>query len=449
MKKQLAIPALVALLAVPAGAVAQSDAERIADLEKRVESLVKKDKERSAAEEKAKSAKGTTLRSVSDKGKLEWASADGETSFRLVGRVQIDGVAFSGNENRLASAVAIRRARIGYKARIGKNWVSEFDVDFAENGVDIKDAWIGYEGFKDGLVQAGHFKVPFGMDTLTSSKDIWFVERAYVDAWSPDRRFGLAYAYSGDRFSLKGDLFAQTIAVDATGIDQGWGWAARATWAPVMKSERNAIHVGAAANWRKPDAGSTNFGVPLTYEVDFSSRPECSKASKAKFLNSPKFAQTDWVQQYGGELAGVWNSFAWQAEYQKTKVTRRDGNPKLVDHDFDGWYGQVSYVLNGKRKYAADEGLVDKVSPGKGGAYEVVARYSTLDLNDITVLDPSKGGSAKNFTLGANWYPNNSFRVMLNWTLVDNDEYAKPKSAYGGFTNDDFNEYQLRLQFSF
>ncbi|HMM34315.1 MAG TPA: porin, partial [Thermoanaerobaculia bacterium] len=100
-------------------------------------------------------------------------------------------------------------------------------------------------------------------------------------------------------------------------------------------------------------------------------------------------------------------------------------------------------------KYAADEGLVDKVSPGKGGAYEVVARYSTLDLNDVTALDPSKGGSAKNFTLGANWYPNNSFRVMLNWTLVDNDEYAKPKSAYGGFTNDDFNEYQLRLQFSF
>lgn len=449
MKKLVAAPLLIALLAIPAGAQAQSDSEKIADLEKRVENLVKKEKARAAEEEKAKSAKGTTLRSSSDKGKLEWTSADGATSFRLVGRLQVDGVTFSGNENRLASAVAIRRVRIGYKARIAKDWVSEFDVDFAENAVDIKDAYIGYQGFKNSEIQAGHFKVPFGMDTLTSSKDIWFVERAYVDSWSPDRRFGLAYAYGGDRFSAKADLFAQTIAVDATGIDQGWGWAARGTFAPVMVSETRAIHVGAAANWRRPDAGSTNFGVPQVYEVDFSSRPECTKASKAKFLNSPKFAQTDWVQQYGGELAGVWDAFAWQAEYQKTSVKRRDGYPALLDHDFDGWYGQVSYVINGKRKYAASEGLVDKVSPGKGGAYEVLARYSTLDLNDLTATDAAKGGSAKNFTLGANWYPNTNFRVMLNWTLVDNDEYAKPKSAYGGKVNDDFSEYQIRLQFTF
>lgn len=451
MKKQLAIPALVALLAVPAGALAQTDAERINDLEKRVESLVKKDKERTAAEEKAKAAKGTTLRSVSDKGKLEWTSADGATSFRLVGRLQVDGITFSGNENRLASAVAIRRVRIGYKARIAKDWVSEFDVDFAENAVDIKDAWIGYEGVKDSLIQAGHFKVPFGMDTLTSSKDIWFVERAYVDAWSPDRRFGVAYAYGADSFSLKGDLFAQTIAVDSTGVNQGWGWAARGTWAPLMKSETRALHVGAAYNMHRPDAAASGSGspTPQVYQVDFSSRPEATKASKAKFLATPTLGQADWIQQVAGELAGVWDKLAWQAEYQQTTVTRRSGYPTLSDHDFTGWYGQVSYVINGQRKYNGAEGLVDKVSPGKGGAYEVVARYSSMDLNDITTIDPIKGGSAKNFTLGANWYPNTNFRVMLDWTLVDNDEYAKPKAAYGGIAGDDFNEYQIRLQFNF
>ena len=108
-----------------------------------------------------------------------------------------------------------------------------------------------------------------------------------------------------------------------------------------------------------------------------------------------------------------------------------------------------SYVINGQRKYNGAEGLVDKVSPGKGGAYEVVARYSSMDLNDITPIDPIKGGSAKNFTLGANWYPNTNFRVMLDWTLVNNDEYAKPKSAYGGIAGDDFSEYQIRLQFAF
>ena len=113
MKRLVAAPLLIALLAIPAGAQAQSDSEKIADLEKRVENLVKKEKERAAAEEKAKSAKGTTLRTSSDKGKLEWASADGATSFRLVGRIQLDGVTFSGNENRLTTGWAFRRVRIG------------------------------------------------------------------------------------------------------------------------------------------------------------------------------------------------------------------------------------------------------------------------------------------------------------------------------------------------
>ncbi len=451
MKKLVAAPLLVALLAIPAGARAQTDAERINDLEKRVESLVKKDKARTAEEEKAKGAKGTPLRSSSDKGKLEWTSADGATSFRLVGRVQFDGVAFSGNENRLANAVTLRRIRIGYKARVAKDWVSEMDVDFAENAVDVKDAFVGYEGIRNSTIQAGHFKVPFGMDTLTSSKDIWFVERAYADSWGPDRRLGLAYAYGGERFSAKADFFAQTISVDSTGVDQGWGWAVRGTFAPVMVSETKAVHLGVAANWRKPDAATTGSATPpaISYAIDFSSRPECTKASKAKFLATPTMEQVDWVQQYGGELAGVWDALAWQAEYQTTKVTRRSGYPTLEDHDFDTWYGQVSWLINGKRKYAADEGLIDKVSPGKGGAWEVLARYSTMDLNDLTAVDAIKGGSAKNFTLGANWYPNTNVRVMLNWTRVDNDEYAKPKKAYGGIANDDFDEFQFRVQFAF
>ncbi len=158
----------------------------------------------------------------------------------------------------------------------------------------------------------------------------------------------------------------------------------------------------------------------------------------------------DWVQQYGAELAGVWDQLAWQGEYQYSKVTRRSGNPNLVDHKFDTWYGQVAWLFNGTRKYNASEGLMGRVTPkGKWGAFEVLARYSTMDLNDLTEVDAIKGGSAKDVTVGANWYPNLNFRFMLNWTRVNNDQYAKPKSAYGGITNDDFDEYQFRVQFAF
>lgn len=460
MKKSLVAPVLLALLAFPVGAqepTAPAETEkRIQDLERKVEELsAKKDKAKAADRkeaEKPKKAKGTDLRAYTDKGQLAWESADGAYKFRLAGRVQLDGAFFNGSDNRLSNGLTLRRIRIGYKAVLAKDWISEFDVDFAENAVDVKDAFVGYQGFANTTIQAGHFKVPFGLDTLTSSKDIWFVERSYSDSWTPDRRLGFAPYYGGERFSAAADLFAQTISVDATGVDQGWGWAARVTGAPVMLSPTKAVHLGLAANWRKPDAATTGASgmAPIVYAIDFSSRPECTKVSKAKFLNSGTMNEVDWAQQYGGELAGVWDALAWQGEYQQTKVVRRSGNPTLSDHSFSTWYGQVAYLIGGTRKYKADEGMLDRVTPTeKMGAFEVLARYSTMDLNDITSVDPIKGGSAKDYTFGVNYYPNLNIRLMLNYTRVDNDENAKPKSAFGGIRGDKFDEYQFRVQFVF
>ncbi|OQC41145.1 MAG: Phosphate-selective porin O and P [Acidobacteria bacterium ADurb.Bin051] len=92
---------------------------------------------------------------------------------------------------------------------------------------------------------------------------------------------------------------------------------------------------------------------------------------------------------------------------------------------------------------------MDRVEPEKKGAWEIALRYSTMDLNDLTPVDPIKGGSAKNYTIGLNYYPTYNIRVMLNWTAVDNDEYAKPKKLYGAIPGDDFNVLQLRVQFAF
>lgn len=445
MKKYLAAPLLVALLAVPVGAQAQSDAQRITDLEKKVLELQKK--------ENAKKPKGVELYSVSDKGKLAWTSADGAYSFRLVGRVQFDGAFFSGDDNRNGNALGIRRGRLGYKAVLAKDWISELSVDFADNAVDIKDAYIGYVGIKNSTILAGQFKTPFGNEQLTSSKDIWFVERAYIDSLAPGRRLGFGYTYGADNFSAAAALFTQEIAPDTTGLDQGWGWAARGTFAPVMKSETRAIHLGAAAIGWQPNVGVGAGSIlpPPTYIMEFSARPEVSKIAKAKYLNTGDLANVDNVQEFGFELAAVWDSFAFQSEYITANVSRRSGSVGLSDHDFDGWYAQASYVINGKRKYAADEGLVDKVSlgKGKGGAWEFALRYSTMDLNDLTPVDPIKGGSAKNFTVGLSYYPNNNIRLMANWTAVDNDEYAKPKKLYGAIPGDDFNVLQFRVQYAF
>jgi len=441
--KSLITPLVLALLAGPLCAQEPTDTDkRVADLEKQVAKLVKADAKKDDAKDSGIS--------------LKWG-----------GRFHLDTVAFDGNENRLANGTQLRRARISFKLGLGKSWVGEGDFDFADSTASIKDMWIGYQGFKKTLIQVGQFKEPFGFDTLTSSNAIWFTERSYSDIWTPDRHVGIGYQTWGERWQTKLSFFGQAIddtnnagALDANGTDHGWGYAGRFTFAPVLVSDTKAVHLGVAANVRKPNAdyGTTAFtqlGL-LTYAVDLSGRPEAGKISKAKFLNA-KMINVDNTTQYGAEFVGVWGPFSWQSEYQQTKVFRRSAvgstaalqAASVVDHSFSTYYGQVSWIWGGQRTYEVSDGIFGKVAPSSRGAWEVVARYSNMNQDDLTAIDPVKGGAAKNLSLGLTYYQNKNIRWMLDYVTVDNNENAKPKAVYGGIANDDFSHTTLRLQVTF
>lgn len=440
--KRFTTPLALAILAGPLAAQAPADAEkRIADLEKKVDKLTRSESKKSDD------------------------SRDGGFYVKFGGRFHLDTVYFSGNDNRLANGTQLRRGRISFKAGFGKDWVAEGDYDFAEGTSSTKDMWIGYQGFKDTLIQVGQFKEPFGFDTLTSSNAIWFTERSYSDVWTPDRHVGVAVAKWGERWQAKASFFGQAIddtnTADTNGSDQGWGYAGRFTMAPILVSESKAIHFGVAMNTRTPIADySTTTLVPVAnevYAVDFSGRPEAGKISKAKFLNA-KVSNVKNFTQTGAEFVGVWNAFSWQSEYQQTKVKRRDAfgataaalAASTVDHTFSTYYGQVAWIFGGQRTYSVQDGLFGKVNPtSKLGALEIVARYSRMNQDDLTAIDPVKGGQAKNMSLGVTWYTNKNIRWMLDYTKVDNNENAKPKAVYGAIPNDDFSIATLRLQVNF
>jgi len=439
----------LALLLLASPAFSQDTDKRIADLEKQVAKL-------SASKEEGKGS---------------------DFSVKFGGRFHLDSTYFDGSENRLTNGTFMRRARISFKLGLGRNWVGEGDVDFAEAAVNIKDLWMGYQGFKNSLIQVGQFKAPFGFDTLTSSNATWLMERSYSDVWTPDRHMGVAYQTWGERWQAKVNFFGQAIndttdnqaAADAGGYkvldDHGYGAAARFTFTPIMVSETKAMHFGVAAVQRKPNAGA-----PDVYEVDFSGRPEQNKVAKAKFLNAKVTNVDKWVQT-GVEFVGVWGPFSWQSEYQQTKVNRRGTQTlkwngtalvatsaaeqlaSVIDHKFTTYYGQVSWIFGGQRTYDASEGMFGKVVPSKSGAWEVVARYSKMDQNDLTAIDPVAGGEAKNMTLGLTYYLNKNVRFMLNHTKVDNGLNAKASKAYSptgvAILNDDFSITSMRVQVNF
>ena len=79
--------------------------------------------------------------------------------------------------------------------------------------------------------------------------------------------------------------------------------------------------------------------------------------------------------------------------------------------------------------------------PSKGGwgAWELVARYSYINLNNSS--GGINGGKEDNVTLGLNWYPHTNLRFMFNYIRVN----ATNSSVEGGHAN----IYQARFQFAF
>jgi phosphate-selective porin OprO and OprP len=72
-------------------------------------------------------------------------------------------------------------------------------------------------------------------------------------------------------------------------------------------------------------------------------------------------------------------------------------------------------VTGERRGYG--NGIFRGLTPGgpDRGAWELAARYSTLDLEDAGF----QGGRQDNVTLGVNYYANANVRFMLNYILVD------------------------------
>ncbi|MDA3895823.1 MAG: porin, partial [Desulfobacteraceae bacterium] len=89
----------------------------------------------------------------------------------------------------------LRRARLNIKAKMADNWKSKLQFDFAgdDDSVELKDAYVEYGGWEIMDMIVGQDKEPFGLEELTSSKNLNFIERSMVSsAFAPGRNLGIS-----------------------------------------------------------------------------------------------------------------------------------------------------------------------------------------------------------------------------------------------------------------
>ncbi|MCK5076401.1 MAG: hypothetical protein KAR38_08495, partial [Calditrichia bacterium] len=309
--------------------------------------------------------------------------------------------------------------------------------------VESEDMWIGYTGFKNSHIKFGNFKMPLGLNELTSSRFLTFTERAYpMMAFETDRNCGLEYSkwgkYGKTNINFRGALYGQDLNVSAESdyekeVDEtGYGIAGRLVVAPQI-SDDLLIHSGFAAVYETPDDESEM--------MEFKSEAE-TKIGDIELLDTGKMYDVDHSLRFGLEGAVQFKNICMQGEYIKTNVIRLNGKQ---DATFDGGYAFISWILTGeKRNWSVTDGEFGQVIPkdNKKGAWEVAFRYSHLNLSDKKA--EIFGGKANNYTFGLNWYANANLKFQFNYTIVDQSQTANSDGDYSfGTDGYDFNYLQF------
>ena len=332
------------------------------------------------------------------------------------------------NDPGLGFGNEVRRARIGVEGKIPGNFGYKLELDFADNDLQVTDAFLSYKPSKALGLTLGQHNNFQSLEELTSSRFISFMERAaFTDAFGFERRVGLSATWTGGDVVAQAGVFTDNIddlsnAQDAAGLgdeNDARSIDGRLLYAPKMGEAQ--LHLGGSVHLR--DNGDTAATGPATR---YRQRPFVH-TTNTRFLATPSL-RVENETSYGVEAAFRSGPLHAAAE---AHWLRADTLTPGLSPTFFGGYAEVGYYLTGEsRAYKGgrwDRTKVLKPVGGGGiGAFQVNLRYDHLDLDDGGIL----GGRQQGYEASLIWIPQDHVRFQLNYGHLRYDNAAVP--AAGG-----------------
>ncbi|MFZ3088806.1 MAG: porin [Methylotenera sp.] len=421
-----------------------------------------------AGEKEAADKKKASSVSAKFKDGLSFESGDGKFKAQLNGRVHADYRTFDYNDNKnnatpTAASVAnsignasvadtfdIRRARLGFKAAWKDYYEAEVVADLG-NTTTLDVGYLNIAWWKPVQFRFGQFKMPMNLEELTSSNNIDFMERSFVNSLAPTKEIGamvhgspltgVTYALAASNGNLKN---AETdIREDGKDVIGR----VTANFAEILGNKDMVLHAGLSYS-----QGDTPEGT-----VGTNGRTEARGAS---FFRAPVLANSA-ATTTGGTFSGIdrsrlglegvvaYGPFKIQSEWMQqnndfTTQTAVGSAKRHYDLDTTNWYAEALWTITGENyadayKGGAFSGLKPKndfdPTSFKGGLWELGLRYSEFDASDYNVAGIGQGvtgtadtkittkaagfAKADAWTLGVKFLPTANTRLMLNYVNTD------------------------------
>jgi len=472
------IAGIAAYPLAPAVAASTDRADRIELLEKRIDELSDqvRDLKAGTASKFAESKRSVeALPSITFKdGRPTFQTADKDFTASLRVLAQLDSAYYiqdndpigAANGQDLSSGTNFRRARFGIEGTFFRSWDYAFTGEFggsgAEGNASLQQAWLQWSGWKPLYVRAGAFRPSVGLEDSTSSGDTLFLERSSVSEITSqiagaDGREGASITYAPGTADIPGRVFAQLAYTgnkinsnSAAEFDEQQGATGRVAGLIYTDPTVNILlGVNGSYAWDLPDASA---GPGSASNVRFRDRPELRVDGTYLIDTGNLNAQS--AYHYGIDGGLNYRSLYAEAGYFRFGADRRASSS---DPEFSGYYAQGSWVITGEpRRYDSRTASwrVPKVAnPVTGGAdsgwgaWEIAARYSTIDLNDTPGAPGTnvRGGAQSIYSGILNWYANAAVRVGLEYQFVSIDRL----SAAGAQIGQDYQALAARVQFGF
>ena len=378
-------------------------------------------------------------------GAFTLESANGRNSIQLTGRIHLDyrqnnldmfNTDFNDRDTAsTADAFELRRARLGVKGKFAKDFKYEI-VGNLPGTATVDVAFIDYAKYDAVQLRLGKFKQPFNLEEQTSSNNIDFMERSYVNQLAPAKKIGaMVFGEPKSGFTYAGSIFAMNDNELDTKNDKA-SFAGRATlnFAQFAGNKDMITHVGVAgfdSEYNVQPANSSADGGTVTRSTFLGYR------TPGRGLSNSFRAQIGGEAVAGGGLADPSNStsqvkskalglegilayknFKIQGEFAKADFKAKTGigatgvrDAETFNLDTQAWYAEALWLATGE-KYADayKAGTFSSIKPisdfdidnGKWGAWEFGLKYEQYKVDDMAIRTngaaPGNGSRAQGTT---------------------------------------------------
>ena len=389
-------------------------------------------------------------------GRLSVVSSDGAFSLALRATVQFDAGYFAQGRNPpgvdLNSGTNFRRAQFGFVGTVWRDWSYNVTYDFGGSGTEksgyLYRAYIEYDGWAPVGFRVGAFSAYDSVEDATGGANLALMERP--TAVTIARSIAAGSGREGAEIFAQGERYLVSLAVtggkttEAATFDEQQGLVARAAWLAVDSGDTKwLLNLDATHVFKLADVAA---GPAASGAIALNAGPELSVDGSRTIDTGLLDARH--VTEFGLETAIELGRLFGQGGYFHFDVERRSAVP---NPGFQGWYAMATWSLSGEtRPYdpvtASFHGLMPDAPLGKNGfgAWEVVARYSNMNLDFMPGQVGGIAGGIQNiWSLGLNWYPNPTVRFLLDYNNIRVSHANAPASDISA------NAIALRSQIAF